>query len=73
LKKEFKVGDKQWVKLRSIKDDGKISFTMKGIDQATGKDLRSTLANLQIGEIFWSTIVHIKDFGFFIKIETNQG
>jgi ribosomal protein S1 len=47
---------------------------MKGIDQATGKDLYwSKLANLQIGEIFWSTIVHIKDFGFFIKIETNQG
>jgi ribosomal protein S1 len=47
---------------------------MKGIDQATGRDLKySILPNLQIGAIFSSTIIHIKSFGFFIKIETNQG
>ena len=36
---EFKVGDKKWVKLIEIKDEGKMRFTMKGVDQATGRDL----------------------------------
>ena len=36
---EFKVGDKLWVKLIKIKEDGKMRFTMKGVDQATGRDL----------------------------------
>ena len=34
-------GDRVWVKVVSIQDDGKISMSMKYVDQGSGKDLDS--------------------------------
>jgi len=37
----FDRGDKVWVKVTQIRDDGKISLSMKDCDQSTGEDLKN--------------------------------